>query len=113
MHGQGQRERDSEGQGQQERDGEAAMVPLQQAAHLVGEQVQYLSRYHTGAGSSPVLSEGLRITDPGVGGDYHAMKIHQDDVVEFARRIVGYRVERGVLAPSALEELEARIDQSS
>ena len=83
------------------------MLPLREVAHLVGEQVQYLSRYHTGVGGSVVLSEGLRIS--GDGADYHSLLVHPDDVDELARRVVKHRIEQHMLTPEAMEELEQRI----
>jgi len=99
------------GQGQSSVEGavslEAQTLPLSEVAHLVGEQVQYLSRYHTGVGGSIVLSDGLRLS--GNDGDYHSLRIHSDDVEEFARRVVRHRIDQHVLTPAAMEDLEERI----
>ena len=98
------------GQGQPDEgrvEGAAQIVPLSEVAHLVGEQVQYLSRYHTGVGGSVVLSDGLRLS--GNDGDYHSLHIDSDDVEEFARRVVRHRIEQHMLTPAAMEDLEQRI----
>lgn len=86
---------------------EPRMLPLREVAHLVGEQVQYLSRYHTGVGGSVVLSDGLRLS--GDATDYHSIHIHADDLEEFARRVVRHRIDQQMLSSEALEELEARL----
>jgi len=84
------------------------MVPFSEVAHLVHEQVQYASRYHTGVGGYPVLSEGLRIKSGNV-SDYHSLTIHQDDVGEFARRIVTHQVDMGMVRPDKIEKLEREL----
>jgi len=56
-------------------------------------QVQYSSRYLTGVGETPDLSEGLRVKKSDV-GNYHVMRIHKDDIPEFVRRYNKYEEER-------------------
>ena len=60
----------------------------------LGQQCQYGSRYITGVIDGwPNLGEGLRFTgfdDDGHVNNYHAMKIHRDDVDEFVRRVNEY-----------------------
>ena len=53
-------------------------------------QDQYASRYINGAiAGYPKLGEGLRILgDP---SNYHALKIHKDDIDEFVRRVKEFR----------------------
>jgi hypothetical protein len=84
------------------------MVPLREVANLVGDQVQYLSRYHVGG--RVVLSDGLRLSG-GENGDYHSIRIHKDDVEEFARRIVKRRINVGNISPKASSELEEKIER--
>lgn len=61
----------------------------------LGEQCQYGSRYITGVINGwPNLGEGLRFTGFDSNGhvnNYHAMKIHRDDVEEFVRRVKAYQ----------------------
>ncbi len=58
------------------------------------EQSQYASRYVDGRHGDPNLGTGLRFSgDP---KDYHFLKIHQDDVEEFVRRVEAHRKERGL-----------------
>ncbi len=54
-------------------------------------QDQYLSRFVSGLDGYPVLSENLRFR--GEPSEYYAMRIHQDDVDEFVRRIESYRAQ--------------------
>ena len=49
-------------------------------------QSQYLSRYLTGVGGYSTVSEGIRWANPQP-GNYHAIRIHPDDVDEFVRRV--------------------------
>ena len=62
----------------------------------LGLQCQYGSRYITGAIDGwPNLGEGLRFTGFDLHGrvnNYHAMKIHRDDVEEFVRRVKEYNL---------------------
>ena len=85
-----------------------AMVPLSEVSHLVGEQTQYVSRYHTGSGGE-VLSQGLTITEPGVGGDYHQMKIARKDVPTFAARIIQFYEDRRVLSEEEVKQSYLKI----
>lgn len=58
---------------------------------VLGTQCQYGSRYIMGRIEGyPALGEGLRFlhTD---NGDYHAIRIHRDDMDEFARRYKAYQ----------------------
>jgi hypothetical protein len=64
--------------------------------HDINMQVQYLSRYLTGMAETD-LSQGLRVdlSEYESGGNYHAVKIHQDDAAEFARRVKEHRQSLG------------------
>ena len=70
-------------------------------------QCQYGSRYLTGTGGSVTFGEDLRWHggDPetlfrqlGPGGDYHALRIHRDDVSVFVERVQSHRRARGQIA---------------
>lgn len=60
------------------------------ARSRLGQQCQYASRYIDGAMEGWAnLGEGLRFTGFDRNGNinnYHAMKIHRDDIEEFVRR---------------------------
>ena len=71
---------------------ENGMVLLGEVSHdFLNQQTQYASRYLTGLGSTPNLSEGLRADTSAMGGNYHAYTIHKDDIVEFVARVRQYR----------------------
>ena len=67
--------------------GEVAIGELKQ-------QSQYASRYVNGEIEGyPNLGEGLRFEgDP---SDYHSLRIHQDDIEEFVRRVNDYKASHG------------------
>jgi hypothetical protein len=55
-------------------------------------QTQYLSQYSEGFAGKPNLGEGLRVSGGGVHSgkgidNYHAIKIHKDDVSIFVDRL--------------------------
>ncbi len=60
---------------------------------ILNKQCQYGVSFAFGDSGSgcPNLGEGLRIT--GDIGNYHDVKIHQDDIEEFVRRYKAYRNE--------------------
>jgi len=70
----------------------------------LGQQCQYGSRYITGhLEGYPALGEGLRFNNgkgyngqfrPLDAADYHAIRIHRDDMDEFERRYRAYNSER-------------------
>lgn len=55
------------------------------ARNLLNMQCQYASYYVGGVASRPDLGEGLRII--GDAHNYHSLRIHKDDVVEFVQRV--------------------------
>lgn len=61
------------------------------ARKTLNMQCQYASRYLTGVGGFPNLSDGIRwrALDR---GDYHTYEIHVEDVVTFVSRIRGYKL---------------------
>jgi len=76
-------------------------VSFGDAARKIGIQSQYASRYVAGGdgyancGSDPALGRALRFQgDP---GDYHDLKIHVDDVDEFAARVRAAKQKEGGL----------------
>jgi hypothetical protein len=71
---------------------EDGMVLLGEVSHdFLNQQTQYASRYLTGMGNTPNLSEGLRTDTSAMGHNYHAFTIHKDDIVEFVARVRQYR----------------------
>jgi hypothetical protein len=73
----------------------------------LGMQCQYASRYLTGVGATPALAQDLRWHggDPAAlwrtlspDGNYHALRIHADDVEEFVARADRWRRDRGIVA---------------
>jgi hypothetical protein len=52
---------------------------------VLKQQCQYGSRYLSGIGGYPNLSEGLRVK--GKVSDYHSLKIHKDDAVILKKRV--------------------------
>jgi len=54
----------------------------------LGMQCQYASRYVSGL-DRPKLSDGLRIE--GNPNNYHELRIHRDDAMEFIRRVQEHR----------------------
>jgi len=64
------------------------------ASMLLKQQAQYASRYVDGFQEEyPNLGEGLRFE--GKSDDYHNLKIHQDDINEFVRRVTVYKQSTG------------------
>lgn len=64
----------------------------------IGRQSQYTSRYVDGRLGYPNLGEGLRFKgDP---ADYHSLRIHQDDIAEFARRVFEHTDALGLTSPN-------------
>lgn len=64
------------------------------ARNVLHQQCQYASYYVSGLHGTPILTADLRID--GNAGDYHSLRIHQDDVITFVRRVNDYRTERGL-----------------
>ena len=64
------------------------------AREVLNQQAQYASRYINGSkGEYPNLGEGLRFEgDP---EDYHDVKIHNEDVEEFVKRVKEYKKSTG------------------
>lgn len=60
------------------------------ARENLGMQCQYASRYITGFPDHPDLGKGLRFLNLDM-DNYHAIRIHRDDVPEIVRRIRDYR----------------------
>jgi hypothetical protein len=63
---------------------ENGYVKLGAVADRLMMQTQYVSHYLYGVGGKPDLSKGVRWTD---NSNYHAIKIHKDDVSVLAARI--------------------------
>lgn len=61
---------------------------LEVVSRVLERQTQYISFYIGGCGSYPDLSRGLRFIEDK--GNYHATRIHKDDIDEFIRRIKEY-----------------------
>lgn len=70
-------------------------------------QCQYASRYLTGTGSAPRLGDDLRWHggDPDAlwralspDGNYHALRLHRDDVDTFVTRAQDWRRQQGIIA---------------
>ena len=66
------------------------------ARKRLGMQCQYASRYVGGHNDSPDFSQGLRFK--GEKWDYHSLLIHKDDVEEFVRRAMAWRIANGIIA---------------
>lgn len=81
-------------------------VPLNVAADLIPQQTQYFCRYLTGwelPRGSTTLDEGIRWHDrEASGGNYHAIRIHQDDVRVFAQRVLDHYISIGAFSPREL-----------
>lgn len=79
---------------------EDGYVPLNVAADKIPQQTQYFCRFLTGwnYGGRPALDEGIRWHDrDATGGNYHAIRIHQDDVDTLVERVRAYYTDRGML----------------
>jgi len=59
---------------------------------ILKEQCQHGSKFITGVSGYPMLADGLRTLNPDP-GNYHAIKIHHDDVEEFVKRVAAYERE--------------------
>lgn len=59
------------------------------ARQVLQQQAQYVSFYLTGLAGYPNLSDNLRIEADRF--NYHANRIHKDDVVEFVQRVLNSR----------------------
>lgn len=59
------------------------------ARGVLNMQCQYASYYVGGVGGRPDLSQGLRFK--GDAFNYHSIRIHKDDVVEFVKRVTNSR----------------------
>lgn len=73
---------------------EDGYVPFNEDRRL--GQNQYASHYAKGLDRSPDLGQGLRwkhLHDRG--GDYHRIRIHQDDLETFHRRVEAYKKDAG------------------
>ncbi len=69
----------------------------------LGMQDQYACHYLDGSGGRPNLGEGIRfMRDPHDPSDYHAIRIHKDDVAKFILRVTKYKVESGQWPPDRL-----------
>ena len=71
---------------------ENGFVALWAASNEIGQQSQYVARYITGYSNAfpevPKFDVGLRFDFSHMtGGNYHAIRIHEDDVDEFVRRV--------------------------
>jgi hypothetical protein len=58
------------------------------AVGILHGQSQYISRYAGGRHGSPDLGDGLRFK--GSPADYHAMRIHGEDVPAFVERVLAH-----------------------
>lgn len=69
---------------------EKGYVSFGDVSGFLGQQSQYVCRYVDGMMEEyPKLGEGLRIE--GTSDEYHFMRIHKDDVLEFVSRYKDYR----------------------
>jgi len=91
--------------------GSSDMLPLSEVSHILGEQTQYVSRYHTGAGGTKILTQGLRVIEPGPGGDYHAIKVAREDIPTLVARIAEHRLIEGAVTKDELEPVRLRSRQ--
>jgi hypothetical protein len=57
------------------------------------EQAQYAAGYFEGIHGRPVLTEGLRVRQDL--NNYHANKLHQDDVAVFVERVLAHKKSLG------------------
>jgi hypothetical protein len=68
---------------------EADFVNFGEISHArLGQQTQYASRFIDGTMGLPRLGDGLRFI---MSSNYHAIKIHKDDIEEFVERVLAYR----------------------
>lgn len=67
-------------------------VDFREVSRAVGMQNQYACAYIFGTERTPALGEGLRIQNwPNKFGDYHSIKVHEDDVETLIERIKDHR----------------------
>lgn len=71
------------------REDEEGYVPFNEDRRL--GQNQYASRYVDGRLDYPNLGEGLRWKFKGDSSNYHFIRIHRDDLVEFHRRVTEFK----------------------
>lgn len=71
------------------REDQDGFVPFNEDRRL--GQNQYASRYVDGRHGSPNLGEGLRWKFKDTSSNYHFIRIHRDDLVEFHRRVRDYQ----------------------
>ena len=64
--------------------------------HTIGMQTQYGHRYIKGLYGYPSLGDGLRFQYSNT--SYHEIKIHRDDILMFAAKVLDYRYGQGQIS---------------
>ena len=77
------------------------LVPLREAAHILGQQVQYVSRYLQR--EDGLFDRDLEITELPRDGNYHALEIAREDVVPFVARILSHQQSVGVIGTEEVD----------